>query len=126
MGSEMCIRDSSESGPTYPKGFAARGVPKDGLYRISVKATAVGRNHPYAPELIPADLTQPLQMGLWHVPGPSYLAKRTSEGRVLVEVFDLADNKPQTYEATVWMPAGSVRSSIGLTVLVPQRGHCKR
>ena len=97
----------SESGPTYPKGFAARGVPKDGLYRISVKATAVGRNHPYAPELIPADLTQPLQMGLWHVPGPSYLAKRTSEGRVLVEVFDLADNKPQTYEATVWMPAGS-------------------
>ena len=27
----------TESGPTYPKEFAARGVPKDGLYRISVK-----------------------------------------------------------------------------------------
>ena len=97
----------AENGPTYPKKFASQGVPVDGVYRIRVKAAAVGRKHPYAPELIPADLTQPLQMGLWHVPGPTYLAKRTTEGRVLVEVFDLADDKPQVYEAKAWMPAGS-------------------
>ncbi|HAH99653.1 MAG TPA: hypothetical protein DCO70_09965 [Verrucomicrobiales bacterium] len=98
----------AENGPTYPKKFAAQGVPVDGFYRIRVKATAVGRKHPYAPELIPADLTQPLQMGLWHVPGPTYLAKRTTEGRVLVKVFDLVDNNPKNYEVKVWMPAGSI------------------
>ena len=80
----------------------------DGVYRIRIKAAAVGRKHPYAPELIPADLTQPLQMGLWHVPGPRYLAKRTTEGRVLVKVFDLVDNNPKNYEVKVWMPAGSI------------------
>ena len=73
----------AESGPTFPKKFASQGVPENGLYRIRVKAAAVGRKHPYAPELIPADLTQPLQMGLWHVPSPTYLSKRTTEGASL-------------------------------------------
>ena len=98
----------NDSGPTYPKRFAAKGVPQDGFYRISVRATAVGRKHPYSPELIPADLSHPLQMGLWQVPDSSYLSKRTTEGRVLVKVFDLADNNPQYYEATTWMPAGAI------------------
>lgn len=97
-----------DSGPTYPKTFAIRGVPKDGRYRIRVKATAVGRKHPYAAELFRADLSHSLQLGLWHVPGIAFLKKRTSEGRVFVRAFDLADNNPKTYEATVWMPAGSI------------------
>ncbi|HCV97989.1 MAG TPA: hypothetical protein DGJ56_01705, partial [Verrucomicrobiales bacterium] len=38
----------AENGPTYPKKFASQGVPVDGVYRIRVKAAAVGRKHPYA------------------------------------------------------------------------------
>ncbi len=96
-----------DSGPTYPKKFANRGVPQDGRYRIRVKATAVGRKNPYDPKLFRIDLSQPLQMGLWHVPDMSFLKKRSSEGRVFIRAFDLADNEPKTHEATVWMPAGS-------------------
>ena len=81
----------AESGPTYPKAFAVRGVPKDGLYCIRVRATAVGRKNPYAPELFPVDLSHPLQLGLWHVPGMAFLKKRTNVGRVFIRTFDLTD-----------------------------------
>lgn len=97
-----------ESGPTYPKAFARRGVPLDGHYRIKVTATAVGRKHPYDPAIFPVDLSTPLQLGLWHVPDESFLSKRASEGRVLAGVFELPDNEPAEFKATVWMPAGSV------------------
>jgi len=97
----------AETGPTYPKQFVVRGVPENGLYRIRVKATAVGRKHPYAPELLPADLSHPLQLGLWHVPSMAFLKKRTNVGRVFIRAFDLTDNDPKIYESTVWMPAGS-------------------
>ena len=97
----------AESGPTYPKAFAVRGVPKDGLYCIRVRATAVGRKNPYAPELFPVDLSHPLQLGLWHVPGMAFLKKRTNVGRVFIRAFDLTDKDPKNYETTVWMPAGS-------------------
>ena len=97
-----------DNGPTYPKRFASEGVPVDGRYRVRVKATAIGREHPYDPAIFPNDLTVPLQLGLWHVPDGSFLGKRASEGRVLVGVYDLPDNTLREIETTVWMPAGSL------------------
>lgn len=97
-----------DNGPSYPKAFARRGVPHDGHYRIRVRATAVGRKHPYDPEIFPNDLSVPLQMGLWHVPDETFLSKQASEGRVLAGVYDLPDNEPGEFEATAWMPAGSI------------------
>ena len=97
-----------DSGPTYPKHFAQKGVPADGHYRIRVEATAVGREHPYDPKIFPNDLTVPLQLGLWHVPDEQFLGKRAAEGRVLVGVYDLPDNERMVIDETVWMPAGSV------------------
>ena len=93
--------------PTYPSRFAERGTPHDGLYRIRVKANAVGRKNPYDPTIFRTDLTIPLKMGLWHVPNAEFLNRGASEGRVLVDVFDLPDAEPAEFEVTVWMPAGS-------------------
>jgi len=97
-----------DSGPTYPREFARKGVPVDGHYRIRVTATAIGRKHPYDPAIFPNDLSVPLQLGLWHVPDESFLGKRVSEGRVLIGAYDLPDNERMEIEKTVWMPAGSL------------------
>lgn len=97
-----------DSGPTYPREFARKGVPVDGRYRIRVTATAIGRKHPYDPAIFPNDLSVPLQLGLWHVPDESFLGKRASEGRVLIGAYDLPDNERMEIEETVWMPAGSL------------------
>ena len=97
-----------DSGPTYPRELARKGVPVDGRYRIRVTATAIGRKHPYDPAIFPNDLSVPLQLGLWHVPDESFLGKRASEGRVLIGAYDLSDNERMEIEETVWMPAGSL------------------
>lgn len=96
-----------DNGPTYPRHFAKRGVPVDGRYRIRVTATAIGREHPYDSEIFPNDLTVPLQLGLWHVPDETFLGKRASEGRVLIGIYDLPDDKPLEIKTDVWLPAGS-------------------
>ncbi|QGJ69342.1 Cytochrome c domain-containing protein [Planctomycetales bacterium 10988] len=93
--------------PTYPKNFSRKGVPEDGFYRIQITAEAVGRRHPYDPEIYRCDLGMPLKMGLWHVPERDLLLPGASEGRVFVEAFDLKDNEPSTFEVMVWLPAGS-------------------
>lgn len=98
----------ADRGVTYPRAFATKGVPLGGLYRIRLKATAVGREHPYDPGLFPNDLSVPLKLALWHAPDARLLEKSASEGRVLVDVFDLPDNETAELEATAWMPAGSV------------------
>jgi len=97
-----------DSGPTYPKEFAGKGVPVEGRYRIRVTATAKGRKHPYDPAIFPNDLSVPLQLGLWHVPDESFLGKRVSEGRVLIGAYDLPDDERMVIDETVWMPAGSL------------------
>ena len=96
-----------DNGPTYPRRFSQKGVPVDGRYRVRVKATAIGREHPYDPSIFPNDLSVPLQLGLWHVPDASFLGKRASEGRVLIGIYDLPDNEVTEIEAELWMPAGS-------------------
>lgn len=99
---------SVDSAPTYPKAFSRRGVPVSGHYKITVKATAIGRKHPYDPDIFPNDLSVPLQLGLWHVPNSRYLGNQASEGRVLIDVYDLPDNEPTEVGKTVWLPAGSL------------------
>ena len=98
----------AETGPTYPRAFAREGVPHPGRYRLRIRASAVGRDHPYDPSIYPNDLSQPLQLGIWHVPDASLLGKRASEGRVLIDVHDLPDDRPSSFETTIWMPAGSI------------------
>ncbi|PHS10443.1 MAG: hypothetical protein COA78_11295 [Blastopirellula sp.] len=93
-----------ESHPTYSRRFAARGVPEDGYYTIRVKAEAKGRvNSPYDPKFFDIDMTHPLKMGLWIAPTYELLNKRAAEGRKFVALFDLKDDEPDVYEATVWL-----------------------
>ncbi len=94
--------------PNAPLNFANEGVPASGYYKISIVAEAVGRHNPYDPEVLELDLTSPLKLGVWHVPEKRFLQKSSTEGRHLVEVFDLLDNEPSTFETTTWMPEGSI------------------
>ncbi len=93
--------------PTFPMKFSQHGVPIAGVYRVRIKATAVGRRNDYDRSLFKADLSVPLKLGLWHVPNQRLLAAGASEGRVFVGAFDLVDDVPTWSESTVWMPAGS-------------------
>lgn len=94
--------------PNAPLKFVNEGVPSSGYYKISVVAEAVGRHNPYDPEVLGLDLASPLKLGVWHVPEKRFLQKSSTEGRHLVEVFDLPDNEPSIFEAMTWMPEGSI------------------
>lgn len=92
----------------YPVQFSKTGVPEDGYYKIVVRAEAIGRlTHPYADEDFEMDFSEPMKMGLVIAPEPRLLEKNAYEGRRDVAVWDLADEIPTDYEATVWLEKGS-------------------
>ena len=92
----------------YPLKFSKTGVPEDGYYKIVVQAEAINRlDHPYSNADFKMDFSEPMKMGLVIAPEPRLLQKNAHEGRRDVAVFDLADEVPTDYEATVWLEKGS-------------------
>ncbi|MBT5167357.1 MAG: DUF1592 domain-containing protein [Opitutales bacterium] len=92
----------------YPVKFSQTGVPEDGYYKIVVRAEAINRlDHPYSDSDFKMDFSEPLKMGLVIAPEPRLLQKNAHEGRRDVAIFDLADEVPTDYEATVWLEKGS-------------------
>ncbi|WP_159083970.1 DUF1592 domain-containing protein [Saccharobesus litoralis] len=92
--------------PVYPTRFSKKGVPANGIYKITVAASAVGLDHPYDKKIIKIDHDKPLKLGLWHVPKPELLKPGASDGRVFIGAFDLTE-QAKTYEVSVWLPKGS-------------------
>ncbi len=83
----------------------AEGVPFDGTYEIRLKAEAVNREHPYDPEFLGTDPSEPLRLGIvagnrlagnLHLPQPV---------EPLLAEIDLAD-EPKWYTCRVWLDAG--------------------
>ena len=63
---------------TVPQKYRHRGVPHAGYYTFKISAEGIRRlTHPYDSTYIPADLTQPMQLGL-------YIAYTVKESLVLV------------------------------------------
>ncbi len=93
---------------TYPHAFSKTGVPHDGYYDIRVSAAAINRlDHPYTNKDFEYDFRQPMKLGMWIAPTPDLLVKGASEGRRLVQIFDLVDEETRVYSATVWLTKGS-------------------
>ncbi len=83
----------------------AEGVPVDGSYEIRLRAEAVNRNHPYDPEFLGVDPSEPLRLGIvagnrlagnLHLPQPV---------EPLLAEIELAD-EPEWYTCRVWLDAG--------------------
>ncbi len=88
-----------------------RGMPADGMYRVTVKAAGMNRlDHGYDPEILGIDTAQPIKLGVWFADDASALNKTTIRGRRLVDTFSLKDNEADTYTTTAWVPKGGIPS----------------
>jgi hypothetical protein len=106
-GSYQHIRKSTadQGGHLWIEKFVA-GAPHAGYYKLRFKAEALHRNYSYAESLVGVNKSEPLRVGI--VAGAAAygpLENRTGSDRALDE-FELADDKPQWYEATVWLDKG--------------------
>ena len=80
------------------------GVPADGYYTIRIDATAVGRIHPYDPELLGVDPTEPLKAEIIVTdPSVGNPGSRTNASDRTVAVIPIKDNDRKTYEVRAWM-----------------------
>jgi hypothetical protein len=81
------------------------GVPQDGYYTIRLRAEAVNRQHPYDPEFLGTDPSEPLKLGI--VAGNARVGPlhKTQPIEPQLAAFDLAD-QPEWYTARVWLDRG--------------------
>ena len=94
---------------SHPSKFAERGVSSDGYYRIRVKANGINRlSHPYTEEDLGMSMEQKMQLALGIAKDREALLSSARDGRRIATIFELADNRPEFYEAKVWMNKGSV------------------
>ncbi len=86
-----------------------KGVPADGYYTIRIDATAIGRAHPYDPEILGMDPSEPLKAELI-VTDPSVGTpdRRTNASDRSIAILPIADNDRKTYEVRAWMDKGFV------------------
>ncbi len=83
----------------------AEGVPFDGYYELRIKAEAVNRQHPYDPEFLGTDPSEPLRLG---IVGGNRLAGRLhlpQPMEPLLAEIELADEE-KWYTVRVWLDAG--------------------
>lgn len=83
-----------------------RGVPSSGTYRIRVRAQAIDRRHPYQDWIIDTATQDPLQMSIVAADASAGdMATNNPTDRELAR-FEVADDQPQWYEATIPLDAG--------------------
>ena len=83
----------------------ADGVPIDGLYEIRLKAEAVNRLHPYDPEFLGTDPSEPLRLGIVAGNRLAGALHKPQPVEPLLAEFDLADES-KWYTVRTWMDAG--------------------
>lgn len=82
------------------------GVPESGYYKLRFKAEAIGRDYPYPESIVGTNKNEPLRVDV--IAGSrayGELEFRTSSDRK-VAGFVIADNKPDWYEARIWLDKG--------------------
>ncbi|MAR11627.1 MAG: hypothetical protein CL681_16920 [Blastopirellula sp.] len=117
----------SERAPNYVKTFARKGgVPANGWYTVSVRASAANRlDHGYDHREFDKYRYQPLKMALWLAPNSELLAKNAADRRQLIEVWDLPDDQPKTFTRRLWLEAGSI-PFVSWTNGVSSKGNIRR
>jgi len=95
----------------YPSGYAKRGAPVDGYYKIRIKAAGLNRlNHPYEDKDFRKnfDLSQKMQLSLGIATDKVAIEGASRENRRIDSIFELNDNEPAVHEVVVWMDKGSI------------------
>ncbi|MDV6031505.1 MAG: DUF1587 domain-containing protein [Phycisphaera sp. RhM] len=117
----------SERHANFVKEFVRRGgVPDDGWYTISVKASAANRlDHGYDHAEFDRYQTEPLKMALWIAPNEGLLAKSAADQRQLVKVWDLPDGKPAVFTQRIWLDQGAI-PFVSWTNGVSSKGNIRR
>ena len=83
----------------------AKGVPHDGFYEIKIRAEAVNREHPYDPEFLGTDPSEPLRLGIVagnHEVGDLHLPQPNEPLLAEIELEDTA----KWYTEKVWLDEG--------------------
>lgn len=95
---------------SYPRKFLWQdGVRVPGYYRIRVNAAAINRlDNGYDPRMIPADLSQPMQLGLYVANEESGLTAAGEKHRQRVGLWDLPDGEAKDHVVTVWLDRGAI------------------
>ncbi|MDP7017690.1 MAG: DUF1587 domain-containing protein, partial [Pirellulaceae bacterium] len=83
----------------------AKGVPYDGFYTIRFHAEALNREHPYDPQFLGTDPSEPLRLGI--VAGHQRVGQLHKPQPIepLLEELELAD-EAKWYTTRVWLDAG--------------------
>ncbi len=100
-----CVGADKPEGAYGPIHAFADGVPVDGLYELRIKAEAVNRLHPYDPEFLGTDPSEPLRLGI--VPGDRTVGNLhlPQPNEPLLAEIDLAD-EPRWYTVRIWLDRG--------------------
>ncbi len=82
-----------------------QGVPFDGIYEIRFKAEAVNRLHPYDPEFLGTDASEPLRLGVVAGNIVAGALHKPQPIEPLLAEMDLAD-EARWYTVRVWLDQG--------------------
>jgi hypothetical protein len=95
---------------TFPTSVKRRGgIKVPGYYRISVTAEAIRRlTHGYDAKMIPADLSEQMQLGLYVAFDDSGLEAGGEKTRRRVGAWDVPDHDQAAFATTVWLDKGAV------------------
>lgn len=100
----------SERHANFVKSFVKQGgVPADGWYTISIRASAANRlDHGYDHSEFKRFEKFPLKLALWVAPNFALLGKNAADQRRLVKVWDLPDGEPEVFTQRVWLGKGAI------------------
>ncbi len=85
------------------------GVRRSGYYELTLNAEAIRRlTHPYDPAMIPCDLDEPMQLGLYVAYSKEGLAAGGTQNRRRIALWDLKDHEKTPYKTTIWLDAGAI------------------
>jgi hypothetical protein len=83
----------------------ADGVPYDGIYEIRLRAEALNRLHPYSPEFLGTDPSEPLRLGIVAGNRRAGELHKPQPMEPLLAELDLADES-KWYTVRIWLDAG--------------------
>ncbi len=83
----------------------SQGVPHDGFYELRIKAEAVNREHPYDPEFLGTDPTEPLRLGIVAGNQEAGPLHKPQPIEPLLAELELADEQ-KWYTVRVWLDQG--------------------
>jgi len=91
-------------GRLFPTNF--QGVPADGYYTITVKASGTGRENSYDPALFQMDFNEPIKMEVFANDASAESARNENPSNREITTLTLEDNELREYQVRAWLDKG--------------------